>query len=228
MCHHLKKHRKCFEGICSTGARAFQSPQNMEGFSKEQLKDLQTYQLQKKGPREVSSLWMYMREWRERRHREFLHQEQQICWVVSWLQHQENRLISKAISGGYEMDYWSLISTNLAKPSPALPKSVLAPISNTFTACPWPTDTACSASPAPHTPHFRCCRVSRAATPTCFHCLGWGVNRVLAHTAATPAPSPAQSLLCLCQPHTTATPHGTGTLGGQSGANPPIFLGQQI
>lgn len=35
----------------------------------------------------------------------------------------------------------------------------------------------------PHslTPHFRCCRVSRAARP-CFHCLGWGVNSPCSHS----------------------------------------------
>lgn len=66
-------------------------------------------------------------------------------------------------------------STNLAKQSRALPKSVLAPISHTFTAWSWPTDDACSASPAPHTPTCFCWyRVFRAATPTCFHSLGWG------------------------------------------------------
>lgn len=97
MCHHLIKHTNCFEDICNAEARAFQNPKNMT--SKEQLKDLQSYQLQEKDPREVSSLWMYVRERREKGHREFLHLERQACWVVSRLQpHQESRkLISKAI-----------------------------------------------------------------------------------------------------------------------------------
>lgn len=59
-CHHLKKHTNCFEGICSTGVRALQSPQNMT--TNKQLKDLQSYQLQKRSLREVSSLRTYTRE----------------------------------------------------------------------------------------------------------------------------------------------------------------------
>lgn len=63
VCHHLEKHTNCFEGICNTGARTLQSLQNMT--SKKQLKDLRSYQLQKRSLRETSSLWMYTRKQRE-------------------------------------------------------------------------------------------------------------------------------------------------------------------
>lgn len=206
----LKKHTNCSEGICSTEpSKAHKTWPPMNSWK---VCSHTSYKRKAWG-----KSWACGCIWRsgERGH---IHLEQQMCWVVSWLQpHQENRrLISKAMWGSHEIDLCCLISTNLTKQNPARPKSVLAHISYTSTACPWPTDAACSGSPLPT---FLPLRNFQGCQTNIFPLKGWGVNRVLAHTATTssavPCSEPALPVPFSHHCHTTWHRHTGRTVGGK-------------
>lgn len=120
----------------------------------------------------------------------------------------------------------SLISTNLEKQSPALPKSVLAPISNTFTACPGPRMLLAQPAPLSHTTFpllqsFQGCQ-------TMFPLPGLGGEQSLLTQQPLPAPSPVQSLLLACAiltplPHHMAQAHWEDSLGQTH----PFLLGSR-